>query len=316
MATHLFACGFAWDTAAHLQNTSRERCAQRASSFFSDPVLLARLVVRCRIAAVWPVLLVARCERALSVSTIRLAKIPELTCHLPTCRIQVCNELIMRVLQALLAASLACTGACLKPPLVPKRLYKDWVALNSRSTTRHIMKPRTAAGRAECLALKLALREQVTQQGIFVVDAFATAAATESLDAESRDDGGLLGRRIRQGVCSDATLDRACFCSPLGQIVGPLESDVGWHLILVEERIGLEMHDSGMTRVVRQPRPTGEDGVASVLAPADPDEQSELLDGASVASFVAFIACSIIGGQLISTWASSIDVGAIADSMN
>ena len=42
----------------------------------------------------------------------------------------------------------------LKPPLMPRRLYMDWVALNSKATARHIMRPPTTAGRAECLQIK------------------------------------------------------------------------------------------------------------------------------------------------------------------
>ena len=201
-----------------------------------------------------------------------------------------------------------------KPPLVPRRLYMDWVALNSKSTTRQLMRPRTDQGRAECLALKLKIREEAAN-GAFVVDAFVAAAKEHSIDAESRDEGGLIGRRIRQGVCRDPDLDKACFCSPLGKVCGPILSGEGWHLVLVEERLGLEMHDSGMSRVIPQPRGDGE-GVASVLAGPDPEEVPEILDSASVISLIVGLGATIVGGELLSRWASSIDVGAIAESMN
>ena len=200
----------------------------------------------------------------------------------------------------------------LRPAFVPKRLYKDWVALNSRSTTRHIMLPLTAAGKEECLRLKT---EIVAAQnaGEFVVDAFSREAALHSVDEESRTDGGIVGRRLRQGVCTLPELDRASFCSPLGRVSGPLQSSVGYHLVLVEERIGLEMHDGGMTRVVPQPLDGG--GVKSVLVPANENETSELLEPQMLFNLGGFLIVSYAGGQLLGALASSIDLRQIAESV-
>ena len=205
---------------------------------------------------------------------------------------------------------LAPATAMSKPPLVPRRLYKDWVALNSRSTARHLMKPLTNAGREECLTLKLQIREEVSR-GVFVSEAFSAAAKLYSIDTTSSAQGGLLGERIRQGVCQEPELDRACFCSPLGRVTGPIQSKLGWHLVLVEERIGLEMHDSGMTRVVPKPREAG-DGVDSVLAAPDPDEQSEMLDAGAIANLAGFVLLTSVGSQVLSNWAASIDLEEIA----
>ena len=199
-----------------------------------------------------------------------------------------------------------------KPPLVPRRLYKDWVALNARSTTRHIMRPRTPAGRQECIALKTELAA-AQAAGAFVVDAFAAAATDQSADADSAPSGGLLGTRLRQGTCTLPELDRACFCSPLGRVTGPLETSLGWHLVLVEERIGLEMHDSGMSRVVRAPLPSG--GVDSVLAPPDADAPADGLEPDVLLNVVAFVALSYVGGQLVAAWASSLDLERLASTV-
>ena len=49
-----------------------------------------------------------------------------------------------------------CGARALNPLEVVRRA---WVALNMRSTCRHIMRPRTPAGAKQCLQLKLALRE-------------------------------------------------------------------------------------------------------------------------------------------------------------
>ena len=152
-----------------------------------------------------------------------------------------------------------------------KTIRRDWAALNMRSSTRHLMRPRTPAGRSECLALKLQLREAVASEGTFVVDAFAALAEEHSIDEDTRLRGGLLGERLKQGECRSKELDRACFTAPLGQVSGPIESEFGHHLVLVQERIGCR-YDSGMTRVV--PEACADGPNRSVLAPAEPDEPS------------------------------------------
>ena len=131
------------------------------------------------------------------------------------------------------------------PWFVPPRLYKDWVALNARSTARHIL----LRTREECLnaARDLAAARSA---GEFVVDAFAAKARACSLDDETRESGGLLGTRMRQGECRLPELDKACFCGPLGRVAGPVRSREGFHLVLVEERLGLEYYDDGMSRVL------------------------------------------------------------------
>ena len=138
-------------------------------------------------------------------------------------------------MQRVLLLLLLPRAACLVLPGPLRQVYYDWVALNARSTTRHIMKPLTTAGREELLLLKQQVRADVTA-GSFVVDAFASAA-TVSIDEESCQNGGLIGRRLRQGVCILPELDRACFTAPLGEVAGPLRSSEGYHLVLVEERL-------------------------------------------------------------------------------
>eukprot|EP00966_Prymnesium_polylepis_P116799 2699124-Prymnesium_polylepis.2 len=81
-----------------------------------------------------------------------------------------------------------------------KTLQRDWAALNMRSTARHLMRPLTPAGRADCLRLKKELREAVTSDGVFVVDVFAALAEEHSVDEETRVRGGLLGERLTSRV--------------------------------------------------------------------------------------------------------------------
>ena len=151
--------------------------------------------------------------------------------------------------------------------------------------------------------------------GEFVVTAFSEKASVHSLDEESRAAGGLIGRRMKQGVCQEPILDRACFCSPLGRVSGPIESSLGYHLVLVEERLGLEMHDEGFSRVVPKPRTSGE-GVESVLATADPEEPSDLVSPDVLLNVLGFTVATYVGGQVIAWAASSFDMEALANSVN
>ena len=162
-----------------------------------------------------------------------------------------------------------------------QQVQRDWAALNMRSTTRHIMLPLSEDGRTDCLKLKLALRK-ATEKGIFIVDAFAASAVDYSRDADTAANGGLLGDLLPQGAVRSPALDRACFTCPLGRVAGPIESEFGWHLILVCERTGCRF-DEGMTRCVAEPLPDGE-GVRSVVCPSEsptnmPKEFSETAPG-------------------------------------
>ena len=56
-------------------------------------------------------------------------------------------------------------------------------------------------------------------------------------------------------------LDRVCFESPLGVVTGPIETNEGYNLILIRERVGCKK-DGGMTRLVKVHREEegGEEG--------------------------------------------------------
>ena len=216
---------------------------------------------------------------------------------------------------SLLPLFLALTNGARPPPLVPKRLWLDWIALNSRSTARH-MSPKTPTreGRARVWTPKSEL-VAACNGGEFIADAFAAAAEKSSTDADSRNNGGLLGRRMKL-VAGLPELDRACFCALLGRLHGPIETSDGYHLVLVEERIGLEKYDSGMNRVVPQPLADGAPGVKSVLAPLDPEEAPEALEPGVLLNVLGFFVVTWIGGQLIAGLASSFDIEAVANSVS
>jgi len=101
-----------------------------------------------------------------------------------------------QLLLAILASALLSSAEGMQNPL--RVLRRDWAALNTRVTARHIMRPLTSAGRSECQALKAEVASATTT-GVFVVDAFARVAIDHSLDEETRSAGGLLGKRFTQG---------------------------------------------------------------------------------------------------------------------
>jgi hypothetical protein len=183
-----------------------------------------------------------------------------------------------------------------------RRLRLDWAALNTRVTARHLMRPRTDGGKSECHALKAEVASAVAA-GEFVVDAFARVAREHSVDEDTRAVGGLLGERFRQGWVKSNVLDRKCFVSTLGDVSGPFESEVGWHLVLAEERFGCRQ-DDGMVRVV--PRAVGgTDGertrpfVRSVLIPPGEAEAREAQQGqlqALAATAALWLVANMLGG--------------------
>jgi len=64
----------------------------------------------------------------------------------------------------------------------------------------------------------------------------------------------LLGEMIPQGYIISKALDRACFTATLGEVEGPVESEYGWHLVLVPARINCKK-DNGYVRI--EPRADG-----------------------------------------------------------
>ena len=130
------------------------------------------------------------------------------------------------------------------------RIKNDFLALTRKSTTRHILLPRSSEA---ALKLKQSIRNRISQDGEYVEDAFAAAAKRYSLDKETAEQGGLLGTLAPQGYCICPELDEVCFRAPLGEVYGPVESDFGLHLVLVCERTNCPKLDGYNTRIARGP---------------------------------------------------------------
>ncbi|KAL9185608.1 hypothetical protein ACHAXT_003385 [Thalassiosira profunda] len=133
-------------------------------------------------------------------------------------------------------------------------ISRDFQALTRKVTAHHILLPKSDD---VALALKQSIRNKVTPsktsdaQPMYVVDAFAAAARKYSRDEETAVNGGLLGNLVPQGWCRAKELDQACFQVPLGEICGPIESEYGYHLLLVVERTNCPKIDGKYTRIMK-----------------------------------------------------------------
>ena len=180
------------------------------------------------------------------------------------------------------------------------RVRKDFLALTVRASPRHVMRPRTRKGRLECAAIKKEVRA-ATDRGAFVVDAFADAAAKYSTDAATAADGGRLGDMIPQGTIRSRALDRACFTAALGEVEGPVESDGGWHLVLVPERINC-FKDDGYTRIAPQPPDAPWSGPRYVRGASS----EAAMQGEALAKTAATVAFWVLSGGAVAEGAASI----------
>lgn len=136
-------------------------------------------------------------------------------------------------------------------------IARDFNALTRKVTAYHILLPPKSDEVA--LSLKQSIRNRVNppkgsdKEPVYVVDAFSAAAERYSRDEETAVRGGLLGTLAPQGYCRARELDAACFQVPLGEVCGPIESDYGYHLLLVTERTNCPKLDGQNTRISRAP---------------------------------------------------------------
>lgn len=212
-----------------------------------------------------------------------------------------------RILAVTILALLASGALSYLNPIA--RVRNDFLALTRKSTTRHIVLPKSTDA---ALKLKQKIRNRVADDGEFVVDAFEAAARRYSLDRETGERGGLLGELLPQGsVAACPELDEACFRVPLGDVYGPIESDFGYHLVLVSERTNCPKLDGRSTRVIRGP-----DGRTAVLAPPEGGYRtvSEEVSDVAVQQVMFWLGAFVAGGVIAEVAAKAADVvGANAD---
>jgi len=158
------------------------------------------------------------------------------------------------------------------------KIEQDFQALTRRVTAYHILLPKSTEA---AVTLKQKIRNRVNPPKsrdappTYVVDAFNQAAQRYSLDDETKHNGGLLGEMLPQGACRRVPeLDKACFEVPLGHVAGPIETDYGYHLLLVEERTNCAELDGVHSKIVRG----GADGSKTVyVGPSGNEEGSNFL---------------------------------------
>jgi peptidyl-prolyl cis-trans isomerase C len=115
-----------------------------------------------------------------------------------------------------------------------RKVHMDFEALTRRVTARHIL----VSNEEIAIALKRKIRNECIEKERYVIDVFEDAAKKYSRDDTTSLSGGLLGELVPQGHCRSRCpeLDRLCFTVTLGEVVGPLQTDCGYHLLLVSER--------------------------------------------------------------------------------
>lgn len=124
-----------------------------------------------------------------------------------------------------------------------RKIETDFHALTTRVTARHILVPNERVARV----LKQKIRDECIEKDIWVIDAFEHAAKKYSTDESTNYRGGLIGELVPQGYCRRQELDRLQFSVSLGNIVGPVETKDGYHLMLVSERTNCPALDGDNT---------------------------------------------------------------------
>jgi len=185
-----------------------------------------------------------------------------------------------------------------------EKLENDFLALTRRVTAYHILLPKSTEA---ALMLKQKIRNRVNPPKshaksesndddlieTFIIDAFSQAARKYSLDEETKLNGGLLGTMLPQGACRRVPeLDKACFEVPLGQIAGPIETDYGYHLLLVEERTNCAKLDGAYSKIARG----GTSGTETVFVRPNGEEEGSDIIGLAVEQLGLWIGIVFAGG--------------------
>ena len=168
---------------------------------------------------------------------------------------------------------------------------RDFNALTRKVTAHHILLPPSMD---VALALKQRIRNKVSNDSepMYIVDAFSSAAMKYSRDEETAINGGLLGTLVPQGYCRAKGLDKACFEVPLGEICGRIESEYGYHLVLVVERTNCKRIDGQYTKISRSPV----DGTSKVFMGDNDKEGSEQMVKLAIQQLGFWIGVSFAGG--------------------
>jgi len=98
---------------------------------------------------------------------------------------------------------------------------------------------------------------------------FEQLASQQSTDSGSARDGGELG--CIDGQQLDPTFQQAAATLPLNQVSAPVQTQFGWHLILVRDTIPFEMLENGLRQRLEQQSPAAQRQLVTRVARADVD---------------------------------------------
>ncbi|KAL7428006.1 hypothetical protein ACHAXM_001089 [Skeletonema potamos] len=199
----------------------------------------------------------------------------------------------------LLLFSLPSSQAFLNPVDI---ITRDFQALTRKVTARHILLPKSID---VALSLKQSIRNKVSPKSSdnpkYIVDAFSAAAQKYSRDEETAMRGGLLGTLVPQGYCRAKELDAACFEVPLGEISGPIESEYGYHLLLVTERTNCPKLDGNGNKII-----CDIDGFSTKFVGGE--EASEQIKTVALQQIGFWLGVSLAGGVLAEVAAKTANV--------
>lgn len=185
-------------------------------------------------------------------------------------------------------------------------IARDFQALTRKVTAHHILLPKSDE---VALALKQSIRNSIAPpQGadvppMYIADAFSAAAERYSRDEDTAERGGLLGTLAPQGYCRAKELDAACFQVPLGEICGPIESEYGYHLLLVLERTNCPKLDGPYTKITR-----GADGVSKVFQGTSKREGGEQMARFALQQVGFWVGVGLAGGIVAEVAATAASV--------
>eukprot|EP00984_Skeletonema_dohrnii_P011183 scaffold4439_cov134-Skeletonema_dohrnii-CCMP3373.AAC.5 len=183
-------------------------------------------------------------------------------------------------------------------------ITRDFQALTRKVTAHHILLPKSTD---VALSLKQSIRNKVSPKSSddpkYIVDVFSAAAQKYSRDEETAVRGGLLGTKVPQGYCRAKELDAACFKAPLGEIAGPIESEYGYHLLLVTERTNCSKLDGKYNKIIRDA-----DGVSTKFVRGDSQEGSEEIQTVALQQVGFWMGVSLAGGVLAEVAAKAANV--------
>ncbi len=181
-------------------------------------------------------------------------------------------------------------------------ITRDFLALTRKVTAYHILLPKSSD---VALSLKQSIRNKVSPKSSddpkYIVDVFSAAAKKYSRDEETAIRGGLLGVKAPQGYCRAKELDAACFKAPLGEIAGPIESEYGYHLLLVTERTNCPKIDGEYNKIIRDV-----DGVSTKFVCSQ--EGSEQIKTVALQQVGFWMGVSLAGGVMAEVAAKAANV--------